>query len=97
MIALNLLDAIPGPVFEGMGTAVGLAGCSIVLVQVLKEWRSPERSSLAMTYVAGWFFIFLFWLSYGIRFRAIAIWLPNSIALILQLALLVVVIRKRTR
>ena len=61
----------------------------------VKEWRDKKPSSLAITYVAGWLIIFSFWLLYGIRFRAVALWLTNSIAVVLQLALLIAVFSKR--
>jgi len=39
-------------------------------------------------------FLFLFWTLYGFRFRRIALWFGNLIALILQAVLLGVVLTK---
>ncbi len=94
---MDFLDFIPVNIFEGIGTFAGLVACAVVAVQVVKEWQDKNPSSLAMVYVVGWVIIFAFWFLYGIRFRAIALWLTNSIALLLQLALLVVVLRKRKK
>lgn len=91
---MDFLDFIPSHVFEAIGTVVGLLACGVVAVQVGKEWHDKSPSSLTLTYVVGWLFIFSFWLLYGIRFRAVAMWLTNSIATVLQLALLVAVLRK---
>ena len=91
---MDFLDFIPPHIFEAIGTLVGLVACGVIAVQVVKEWRDKKPSSLATTYVVGWLLIFAFWLLYGIRFRAVAMWLTNSIASVLQLALLIVVLRK---
>ncbi len=64
-------------------------------LQMVKEWRDKKPSSLAVSYVIGWLFIFIFWLLYGIRFRAMALWLTNSIAVVLQAGLIFAVFRKR--
>ncbi len=94
---MDFLDFIPSHIFEAIGTMAGLAACGVVAVQMIKEWRDKEPSSLAITYVVGWLFIFVFWLLYGIRFRAVALWLTNSIAVVLQLGLLAAVLRKRDK
>lgn len=92
---MDFLDFISLTVFEVLGTLVGLAACFVIALQVAKEWRDPKPSTLAITYVLGWALIFVFWLLYGIRIRAFAMWFTNAIAASLQMALLVVVLRKR--
>ena len=73
----------------------GLTACATVTIQAVKEWRDKAPSSLALPYVIGWLFIFSFWLLYGIRFRAMALYLTNTIAVILQSFLIFAVLRKR--
>lgn len=92
---LYLLDIIPADVFQAVGTFAGLAACVAILVQVVREWKDPNQSTLATAYVAGWLAVFLFWLLYGLRFRAIALWLPNCLAVTLQTAMLVAILRKK--
>ena len=94
---MDFLDFIPENIFELMGVIAGLLGCSVIFIQVYKEWTSKQPSTLAISYVIGWMMIFSFWLCYGLRFRAIAIWLPNIFALSLQTGLLLIVLRKRSR
>lgn len=92
---MNFLDFIPENLFEAFGVVVGLATCLVILFQLVKEWRDRNPSSMGLAYVVGWLCIFAFWFLYGVRCRAIAIWLTNSIASLLQAGLLVVVLRKR--
>ncbi len=94
---MDFLDFIPENVFQLIGTVVGLVTCVVITFQLVKEWRDPNPSSMGITYVVGWLFIFFFWFSYGVRFRALAIWLTNSITVLLQLGLLMVVLLKRRR
>jgi uncharacterized protein with PQ loop repeat len=92
---MDFLDFVPVAMFEGMGIFAGLSACFVVLVQVLKEYRSNDPSSLTNIFLFGWLLIYLFWCFYGIRFDAIAMWFTNGIAFTLQVLLCVVVIRKR--
>ncbi len=92
---MNFLDFIPENGFEIVGISIGLLTCIIIFFQVIKEYRSKEKSTLSLSYVFGWVLIFLFWTFYGIRFRALAILLTNATAFILQIAMLIVVLRKR--
>jgi uncharacterized protein with PQ loop repeat len=94
---MDVLDFISPAIFQALGTLVGLAACLVIALQVVKEWRDERPSTLAITYVLGWALIFVFWLLYGIRFRAFAMWFTNIIAASLQTVLLVVVLRKRRR
>ncbi len=92
---MDFLDFIPENMFEALGVVVGMATCLVILFQLVKEWRDHNPSSMGLAYVFGWLCIFIFWFLYGVRCRAIAIWLTNSIALLLQAGLLMIVLRKR--
>ena len=92
---MNVLQFIPEPIFEAIGICAGLTACIVVAIQVWKEYKSTLPSSLSMGYVIGWVFIYAFWGLYGIRFETIALWLTNGIAVILQIALCMIVIKKR--
>ncbi len=91
---MNFLEFVPVGIFEMFGIFAGLSACFVVAIQVRKEYLSKLPSSLSTTFLFGWVFIYSFWGLYGIRFDALALWLTNGIALILQLALCVVVLRK---
>ena len=94
---MDFLDFIPLNIFQIVGTFAGLAACGVISIQVIAEWRDKKPSSLALPYVIGWLLVFIFWFLYGIRFRAIALWLPNSIAMGLQMSLLIAVLKKRDK
>ena len=91
------MDSVPERVFEVVGILVGLATCLVILFQFIKELRDPSPSSMGVTYVIGWLFIFIFWFMYGVRFHAMAIILTNSVATVLQMGLLAVVFHKRKK
>lgn len=92
---MEFLHFIPASLFETIGVFAGLTACFVVAIQVRKEYLSKMPSSLSTVFLIGWVFIYAFWGLYGIRFEAIALWLTNGIALILQLALCLIVINKR--
>ena len=94
---MNLLNSIPAVVFEAVGTVAGLAACTVLLIQIIKEYKSDEKSSLSMSFVIGWVFIYLFWKLYGIRFNAIAMYITNAFALVLQITLLIIVLKKNSK
>lgn len=94
---MELLNRIPVSYFETVGTFVGLFACSMIALQVIREWRIKSPSSLSLGYLIGWILIFFFWWLYGIRFNTFAILVSNAIAMTLQTILLVVVLRKRKR
>ncbi|HQU55071.1 MAG: hypothetical protein H6561_12335 [Lewinellaceae bacterium] len=94
---MDLLDRIPVTYFETVGTFVGLFACSMIALQVVREWRLKTPSSLSLGYLVGWILIFFFWWLYGIRFNTFAILVSNAIATTLQILLLIVVLRKRKR
>lgn len=37
--SMDFLDFVPAPVFETIGTMTGLTSCTVVLVQLIKEWQ----------------------------------------------------------
>ncbi len=90
----ELVDSIPIVFFESMGVIAGLVACFFIAVQAVKELKTNTPSSLSHAYVIGWFFVFVFWTFYGIRFRASAIIISNAIATFLQGVLLYAVLRK---
>jgi uncharacterized protein with PQ loop repeat len=91
---MNFLDFIPEYVFEFVGLIAGFGASFVIAIQVYKEHKSDEPSSLSLGYLLGWGGIFIFWGLYGVRFDALALWLTNGIAVILQTILCVVIIKK---
>ena len=94
---MDFIKSIPASTFEFVGVIAGLAGCFVVFVQLIKEYKSNEPSSLSTTFLIGWLFIYMFWCLYGIRFDTIALWLTNAIAVVIQTSLCLVVFKKRRR
>jgi uncharacterized protein with PQ loop repeat len=92
---MNFLQAVPEPVFETIGVCAGLGACFVIAIQVWKEYKSALPSSLSMGFVFGWVIIYGFWALYGLRFETLAIWLTNGIAMMLQIVLCTIVMRKR--
>ena len=92
---MEVLNHIPASIFETIGIIAGLTACFTVAAQVRKEYFNKMPSSLSLVFLIGWVFIYSFWFLYGIRFGALAIWLTNGIAVVLQILLFMVVIRKR--
>ena len=94
---MDFLNLIPESAFETVGVFAGLAGCFVIGIQVRKEYKTKMPSSLSMGFIVGWIFIYFFWGLYGVRFGTIALWFTNSIAVILQILLFVIVIKKRKK
>lgn len=94
---MDYIKSIPASSFEFIGIIAGLVGCFVVLIQLIKEYKSRKPSSLSSIFLIGWLFIYAFWGLYGIRFETIALWLTNAIAVVIQTSLCVVVFRKRKR
>ena len=92
---MNFIYNIPENIFESIGIAAGLSACLVIAIQVYKEFKFKGPSSLSNGFIFGWVFIYLFWCLYGIRFNTVALWLTNSITVMLQLTLCFVVIKKR--
>lgn len=81
------VDRIGDAHFERAGVAMGLLACASIGSQVVHELSSPRPSSLSWLFVLGFALIYSFWFLYGLRFRRLAIWLPNAIAVVLQILL----------
>ena len=81
------VDQVGEAHFERVGVAMGLLACFSIGSQVLHELSSPRPSSLSWLFLLGFTLIYSFWFLYGLRFRRLAIWLPNAIAVVLQLML----------
>ena len=92
---MDFIKSIPATSFEFIGILAGLAGCFVLSVQLIKEYKSDIPSSLSSTFLIGWLFIYAFWGFYGIRFDTVALWLTNTIAVIIQISLCIVVFKKR--
>ncbi len=88
---MDFIKSIPASSFEFLGVMAGLIGCFVVFIQLVKEYRTDEPSSLTNTFLIGWLFLYAFWCIYGIRFEAIALWLTNGIAVVIQTTLCIVV------
>ncbi len=72
------------------GFVAGLSGCGCIAAQLASELRSRSESSLSLCYTVGFLLIFVFWTCYGMRFGRKALWMTNGIAVILQIALIIV-------
>lgn len=70
------------------GVVVGLMGCLAQSTQVISEWQNTGPSNLSLVFVLGYWLVFAFWLAYGLFFKRMAIIVTNSLALLLQTALL---------
>jgi uncharacterized protein with PQ loop repeat len=81
--------------WDNLGVSFGCLACAAIAHQVLQEWRTPPPSSVSMWFVGGFFFIYLFWFLYGVRFGRRGIWLPNAIATVLQALFALVILTKR--
>ena len=92
---MNFLDFIPEYIFETIGFIAGIFACFVIAIQIFKEYKSQEQSSLSYGYIIGWGIIFIFWGLYGLRFDAKALWLTNGVGTVLQVLLLLVVLKKR--
>lgn len=94
---MNFLDGISVAFFETAGLIVGLGANLVIAIQVWKEYKSQQPSSLSYGYVIGWWFIFVFWFFYGVRFDAMAITISNGLATLIQTVLLLVVMKKKSK
>jgi uncharacterized protein with PQ loop repeat len=81
------VDRVGDVHWERIGVAMGLLACVSIGSQVLHELSSPRPSSLSWLFVLGFTLVYSFWFLYGLRFRRLAIWLPNAIAVVLQILL----------
>lgn len=88
------VDRVGDVVWERFGVAMGLVACASISSQLLQELSSPRPSTLSWWFILGFAVVYSFWFLYGVRFRRLAIWLPNAIAAALQLALAASVVLK---
>ncbi len=89
-----MLGRIPDKYFETMGTAVGFLASLSIAAQVYAEYSSDTPSTVSKAYALGFLAIFVFWTIYGLRFKRPALWITNAIAVLTQMLLLIVILRK---
>ena len=80
--------------WERVGLAMGLLACASIASQLVHEISSGTPSSLSWPFLLGFAFVYAFWFLYGLRFRLVAIWLSNGVAMLLQLLLTAVAVLK---
>ena len=88
------MNKIPEKYFEMAGTFFGLVACFSIASQVYAEFTTDTPSTLSITYTVGFLVIFIFWSIYGLRFKRPALWVTNSIAVAIQILLLIAILRK---
>ena len=88
------VDRIADPHWERVGLAMGLLACASIASQLVHELSSRAQSSLSWPFLLGFALVYAFWLLYGLRFRRVAIWLSNGVAVVLQLLLAAVAVLK---
>ena len=88
------VDRIPDAHWERVGLAMGLLACASIASQLVHELSSRAPSSLSWPFLLGFALVYAFWLLYGLRFRRVAIWLSNGVAVVLQLLLTAVAVLK---
>ncbi len=72
------------------GTIIGISTSIAILFQIFRVFQVGSSSSLSLAYLSIFIIIYGFWTAYGFRFRRIAVWITNIIALCLQVVLLAV-------
>lgn len=88
------LDRIGDAIWERVGVTMGLVACASIGSQLAHELSSRAPSTLSWWFLGGFTLGYAFWFLYGLRFRRLAIWLPNGVAVALQAALAVIVATK---
>jgi len=91
----KMLDRISSKTWDSLGVAIGLFACLTISNQIFHEWSSTKPSTVSFGFIGGFFFVYLFWFFYGVRFARIGIWLPNAVASTLQIIFGVVVYLKQ--
>ena len=81
------LDAITDRTWDNLGVFFGSLACLAIAQQISHELRLRGPSSLTITFVGGYFVVYMFWFVYGLRFGRRGIWLPNLTASALQVLL----------
>ena len=74
--------------WESLGIVAGLGTCVAIAVQAWRAWSGPPLL-LSPIYLGTLLAVFAFWTAYGWRFRRMALWLTNGLALILHTSLCV--------
>jgi uncharacterized protein with PQ loop repeat len=90
----RILEKIADAHWERVGLAMGLLACASIASQLVHELSSRAPSSLSWPFLLGFAFVYAFWFLYGLRFRRVAIWLSNGVAVVLQFLLTVVAVLK---
>ena len=88
------VDQVGEAHWERAGVGMGLLACASIAFQLAHELLSRAPSSLSWPFLLGFAFVYGFWFLYGLRFRRVAIWLSNGIAVVLQLVLTAVTLLK---
>lgn len=91
---LKILNKISNRTWDSLGVAMGLFACLTIGNQILHEWISDKPSTVSYGFIGGFFFVYVFWFFYGIRFARVGIWLPNAVAATLQIIFALVVYLK---
>ena len=89
-----ILRKIPDKYFEAIGILIGFLASLSIAAQVHAERLTEKPSTVSIAYVSGFLVIFAFWTLYGLRFRRAALWITNSIAVLMQTLLLIVILTK---
>ncbi len=88
------LDRVREAHWERAGILMGLLAWLSIGSQLVHELTSRVPSTLSWPFLAGFAVAYSYWFLYGLRFRRLAIWLPNGVAALLQLALALVAAAK---
>jgi uncharacterized protein with PQ loop repeat len=88
------LARISDATWDNLGVLFGVVACTAIARQVVHEWRMPGPSSVSLWFVIGFLFVYLFWFLYGVRFRRRGIWLPNVVAVTLQIIFASIIVAK---
>jgi len=88
------LERIKDAHWERVGLAMGLLACASIASQLIHELSSRTPSSLSWPFLFGFALVYAFWFLYGLRFRHVAIWLSNGVAVVVQLLLTAVAVLK---
>ena len=87
---LKYIDKVPEKCWETIGLLFGVVANLAIAFQIVHEFKTPGSSSISIFHLLSFTGIYIFWTLYGIRFRRIAVWLTNGLAMILQFSLMVI-------
>jgi len=80
--------------WENLGILFGLVACLTIGHQVLHEWGQPGPSTVSIWFVAGFLLVYFFWFLYGLKFGRRGIWIPNAMAVVLQVLFAATILAK---